>query len=122
MELSFELIDYLNKINENPEHVVLWAAFGVPALLAALAIPFGMLRKIGVQQAPSVYAFVAAVFLCNWLMGFVSQMAFMILGVPGIKMLLLWLIMFFIYSIFVSLNYAYIKKWVDEVTKNKIEK
>lgn len=122
MELSFELIDYLNNINQNPEYVVLWAAFGVPALLAVLAIPFGMLRKIGIQQASSIYAFVAAILLCNWLVGFVSQMAFMILGVPGIKMLLLWLIMFFVYSIFIGMNYVYIKKWVNEVTKNKIKK
>jgi hypothetical protein len=99
--------------------MVIWATFGVPLFLAALAIPFIILRKIGISKASSMYAFLAAIFVCCWIIGFITQMAFLFSGVPGIKMLLLWILMFVVCSIFVSLNYPHIKKWADNNSKPK---
>jgi len=117
MEFNSELVNYLYKLDQEPALMVAWAAFGVPLFVAILAMPFVFLRKIGMQKAMSVYAFLVAVFIGSWIPGFLTQMAFLFSGVPGFKMLLLWLLLFFVCCIFVSVNYSHINKWVDKNTK-----
>lgn len=119
MELHSELIHYLDFINKEPALVMAWAAFGVPLLMALLAIPFGFLRKIGIPKTDSAYGFICIILFFCWMIGFLSQMAFLFLGISGLKMLLLWVIMFFVYAVFVTLNYGYIRKWIDKNTKEK---
>jgi hypothetical protein len=47
MEFSFKLYDFIQQIEATPHFMVMWAAFGVPALMLALALPFYILRKAG---------------------------------------------------------------------------
>lgn len=117
MEFNSELIYFLYKLDQAPELMVAWAAFGVPLFAAILAIPFVFLRRIGIQKAMSTYAFLVAILIGSWIPGFLTQMLFLFSGVPGFKMLLLWILLFFMFCIFVSVNYLNINKWIDKNTK-----
>jgi hypothetical protein len=51
-----------------------------------------------------------------WVTGFITQMIFLFSGVSGLRMLLIWMVMFFTYLVFVIANKKMIQKWVEDIS------
>ena len=125
MELHFNLIDLLHHIQDEPGILVAFAAFH-PFALLLLTIPLWILKKIGLYkpvQTLGIFGFsVVCIMMGGWLIGFVSQMLMMFMGVPGIKMLLIYIAMYLCITAFVIVNAAGLKKKFehDQLKKSNI--
>ncbi len=116
MELSFNFIDILRNIVAEPGILVAFAAFH-PFALMLLIIPLWILKKIGIYkpiQNLGIFGFsVVVIMMVGWLMGFVSQILLMFMGVSGLKMLMIYLSMYLCITAFVIVNAAGLKKKFD---------
>lgn len=125
MELHFNFIDLLRHIQDEPGILVAFAAFH-PFALLLLTIPLWILKKIGLYkpvQTLGIFGFsVVCIMMGGWLIGFVSQMLMMFMGVPGIKMLLIYIAMYLCITAFVIVNAAGLKKKFehDQLKKSNI--
>jgi hypothetical protein len=118
MEFSFKLFDFLQDVENKPEIMVMWAAFGIPVLMFALALPLYILRKLGLEE--SIKPAVSVVYLSlsiTWILGFVTMMVLLFANVTGIRMFLVWSLMFLTYLIFCIFNRKQLMKGVDHITK-----
>lgn len=125
MELHFNFIDLLRHIHDEPGILVAFAAFH-PFALLLLTIPLWILKKVGLYkpvQTLGIFGFsVVCIMMGGWLIGFVSQMLMMFMGVPGIKMLLIYIAMYLCITAFVMVNAAGLKKKFehDQLKKSNI--
>lgn len=120
MEFSFNYYDFLQTLEANPEYMVMWAAFGVPVLMFALALPLFILRKIGLQEQSKPFANVAYLSLgITWILGFVTMMIMMFTNVSGIHLFIVWVLMFITYLAFTLFNYKRLMKGVTAISKKK---
>lgn len=120
MEFSFKLYDFLQMLEDNPQYMVMWSAFGVPLLMFALALPLYIFRKIGLQEQAKPFANVAYISLgITWIIGFITMMIMMFTDVSGIRMFLVWSLMFITYLAFTLFNYKMLIKGVGSLSKKK---
>lgn len=126
MELPFNLIEILQHIESEPGILVAFAAFHPFALLVVMIIPLWILRKIGLYkpiQTLGLFGFsVVVIFAGGWILGFVSQILLMFMGVSGLKMLLIYLSMYLCITAFVIVNARGLQKKFDQdqLKKKKI--
>ncbi|MPT32186.1 hypothetical protein [Epilithonimonas hungarica] len=117
MELPFNMIDILRNIEAEPGVLVAFAAFH-PFALVILIIPLWILKKIGVYkpiESLGIFGFsVTVIFMVGWLMGFVSQILLMFMGVSGLKMLMVYFSMYLCITAFVIVNAAGLRKKFDQ--------
>jgi len=120
MEFSFKLYDFLQMLEDNPQYMVMWSAFGVPLLMFALALPLYIFRKIGLQEQAKPLANLAYISLgITWIIGFITMMIMMFTDVSGIRMFLVWSLMFITYLTFTLFNYKILIKGVGNLSKKK---
>ncbi|MFC4163287.1 hypothetical protein ACFOWU_06470 [Epilithonimonas zeae] len=116
MELPFNIIDILQHIEAEPGILVAFAAFH-PFALLLLLIPLGIFKKLGIYkpaQELGLFGFsVVVIMMVGWLMGFVSQILLMFMGVSGLKMLLIYFSMYLCITAFVAVNVRGLKKKFD---------
>ncbi|MBV6881627.1 hypothetical protein NG800_016885 [Epilithonimonas ginsengisoli] len=116
MELPFNIIDILRTIEAEPGFLVAFAAFH-PFAIMVLAIPLWIFRKMGVYKPAEelgMFGFsVVVIFMLGWLLGFVSQILMMFMGIPGLKMLMIYLSMYLCITAFVIVNAYGMKKWYE---------
>ena len=126
MELPFNFIDILRSIEAEPGVLVAFAAFH-PFALLLLTIPLWILKKVGIYkpiQNLGIFGF-SLVVICTvgWLLGFVSQILLMFMGVSGLKMLMIYFSMYLCVTAFVIVNATGLKKIYekDQLKKNAIK-
>lgn len=126
MELPFSFIDIVRHIEAEPGVLVAFAAFH-PFALLVLMIPLWIFKKIGIYkpiQNLGIFGFaVVVIFTVGWLLGFVSQILLMFMGVSGLKMLMVYFSMYLCITAFVIVNAAGLKKIFekDQLKKNAIK-
>ncbi len=125
MELPFNFIDILRNIVAEPGILVAFAAFH-PFALLLLTIPLWIFKKMGIYkpaQELGIFGFsVAVIMMVGWLMGFVSQILLMFMGVAGLKMLMIYLSMYLCITAFVIVNATGLKKTFerDQLKKKSV--
>lgn len=116
MELPFNIIDILRTIEAEPGFLVAFAAFH-PFVIMILAIPLWIFRKMGVYKPAEelgMFGFsVVVIFMVGWLLGFVSQILMMFMGIPGLKMMMIYFAMYLCITAFVIVNAYGMKKWYE---------
>ena len=118
MEFSFKLYEFLSDIENKPEIMVIWAAFGVPALMFALALPLYITRKMGLEKTLKPVVNVTYLSLgISWLLGFVTMIILLFANVTGIRMFMIWVLMFLTYLFFCIFNRRQLMKGVEHITK-----
>jgi len=118
MEFSFKFYEFLGAIEHEPEIMVIWAAFGVPAIMFALVLPLYILRKFGVEK--SIKPVVNVVYLSlgiSWILGFVTMIILLFSNVTGIRMFIIWALMFLTYLFFCIFNRRQLMKGVEHINK-----
>ncbi|WP_312769062.1 hypothetical protein [Epilithonimonas sp.] len=117
MELPFEIINIIRNIDAEPGTLVAFAAFH-PFALIVLIIPLWILKKIGLYkpvQNLNLFGFsIVVIFTVGWLLGFVSQILLMFVGVSGLKMLMIYFSMYLCISAFVIVNASGLRKKFDQ--------
>lgn len=117
MELPFNVIDILSRIQAEPGILVAFAAFH-PFAFLLLAIPLWIIKKMGLYTPPEnsgMFGFsVVCIMTVGWLFGFASQILLMFMGVSGIKMLLIYIAMYLCITVFVIVNARGLKKKFDQ--------
>lgn len=120
MELSFEYSEYIKKIDLKPELILLWSGLGIPVLMIILAIPVGILRKIGLHNyIPQINTVIYGSLLLAWLLGTVTILLLYFLGISGVRLALVWLVLFFGYFLFCLFNGTPIRKLYATLTQGK---
>ena len=120
MEFSFKAYQFLADIEANRHYMVLWAAFGVPLFMLALTLPFYILRKLGLYEF--MKPFYSVIYLSlgiSWILGFITLMVLYFSEVSGIRMFLIWILMFLTYFVFSVFNRNMLNRWVDEISNTK---
>lgn len=117
MELPFNLIDILSRIQDEPGILVAFAAFH-PFVFLLLAIPLWIIKKIGLYTPPENFGMFGFIVVCimtvGWLFGFASQILLLFMGISGIKMILIYISMYFCITAFVIVNAAGLRKKYDQ--------
>lgn len=127
MGLHFDIIDILRNIESEPGILVAFAAFH-PFVLMLLLIPLWIFKKIGLYtpaQELGIFGFsVTVIMMVGWLMGFVSQILLMFMGVSGLKMLMVYFAMYLCITAFVIVNATGLKKIYekDQLKKKTISR
>ena len=119
MEFSFKAYQFLADIEANRHYMVLWAAFGVPLFMLALTLPFYILRKLGLYNF--MKPFYSVIYLSlgiSWILGFITLMVLYFSEVSGIRMFLIWGLMFLTYFVFCIFNRNMLNQWIDEISKS----
>ncbi|WP_312824984.1 hypothetical protein [Epilithonimonas sp.] len=122
MELPFSIIEILRYIEEEPGILIAFAAFHSFALML-LIIALWILKKIGIYkpiQNLGIFGFsVVLIFTVGWLLGFVSQILLMFMGVSVLKMLMIYISMYLCITAFVIVNATGLQKKFDQYQLKK---
>jgi hypothetical protein len=119
MIVQFEHYDWLRALTEQPALMVVWAAFGVPLTLLLCLIPDIILRKIGLPLPGGLQRFFYTGGAITWLTGFVVMMVLLFSDISGIRMLLIWCLMYLFYSLFCIFYDRPLRKWMDSLAEQK---
>jgi hypothetical protein len=123
MEFSFKYYEILHYFEAEPAMVVMCAAFGIPLLMFALALPLYIFRKIGLDKTlKPFYSILYIPLAISWIIGFVLMMILLFTGVSGIRMVLIWSLLYLTYLAFGIFNRKAINRWIDDTGKNAINK
>jgi len=118
MEFSFKLYDFIRAIEGNRQYIVMWSAFGMPLLILALTLPLYLFRKIGLDKVfKPFYVVLYGSLLITWILGFVTMMILFFTEVSGIRMFIIYLLIFATYVFFTIFNYKKLNSVVDEKSK-----
>jgi hypothetical protein len=119
MIVSFEYHPWLDQLLAGPAIMVAWAAFGVPAVMFMFALPVFILRKIGLPLPDGFVRFFYTSSCLVWLTGFIVMMILLFSGISGLRMLLIWCLMYFFYAVFCFLYHRPLQKWLNSISAEK---
>jgi hypothetical protein len=119
MTFSFDYYPWLDRLVSEPALVVAWAAFGVPAVMLLFALPAFILRKICLPLPHSFVRFFYTSSCLVWITGFIVMMILIFSGISGMRMLLVWCLMYCFYFMFCLLYHRPLSKWLDSKTAEK---
>ncbi|MNK01402.1 hypothetical protein D3C87_192000 [compost metagenome] len=123
MEFSFKLYDFIQQIETNRHYMVMWAAFGVPAFMFALCLPLFIIRKVGLDKyIKGSYTVIFSSLGITWILGFITMMILFSTEVSGIRMFMVWVVMFVTYLTFCAFNNKMLSKWLTEFSKTDLKK
>lgn len=106
MEFSSDFSAFLINLEDEPALVVIWAALLFPFSLLFILILSSVLKKLQLDKPFEQIGYISTVtILMTWLTGFISQMMLLFIGISGIRMLLIWLVMFITCLFFSIFNY-----------------
>ena len=122
MELPFKFIDILYKISNEPGILVAFAAFH-PFTFVVLIPFFWILKKLGIYAPKRDIGLfglgVTFIVAMGWLMGFVSQILLLFMGISGIKMVFIYISMYLCITAFVVTNLQALKKQFNSYEAKK---
>lgn len=117
MELPFSAYDFLATLERYPHIMVFFAGFYVVGLLLVmliLSLILWPLRKLtGWKQSTIFYSWqfvVVAVLVITWIAGAFSQLVLLFMEVSGIKLLMIYLVMYLTVIAFVLTNKNALRK------------
>ncbi len=114
LQYNFKLNPFLTTLEREPVYVFVWATFGMPLFMLICCFPLLIFKQSSYYESlKKVYAMIFIPFTICWIIGFLTQMAFVFLGISGIKMFLIWIIMFLTYFAFGVFNQNAINVWFD---------
>lgn len=114
MELNSSILDLIKYIELKPGVMLIWSTLGVCILIFTFLIPMFIIQKTGVgKHFKNIFTLVIGATLISLVIGFVTQIFFLLAGVSGIKMILIWIVMFCINLIFVFTHQKAILKWAS---------
>lgn len=123
MEFSFKYYEILQYFESEPMMVVMFAAFGVPLFMFALSLPLYIFRKIGLDKTlKPFYSILYIPLAITWIIGFILMIILLMTGVSGIRMVIVWTLMYLTYLVFGIFNRKAINRWIDDTGKNAINK
>lgn len=123
MEFSFKLYHFLERLEANPQYMVMWASFGVPLLMLGLALPAFIARKSRLEKySKPFFSILYISLIVSWITGFAVMMIFLFTGVSGIRMFVTWILLFITYFIFTIFNHNQINMWLKQLTESKSKK
>lgn len=115
MEFSSSYISILDLVAIDREQLVVVFTFGAMGAFFVMLMFMVLLIKIKVHQFFINAFFVLTLTLfVSLLIGFVSQMLLLMSGVSGIKMILIWVLMFLMILSFIIYNYSVIDKKIKK--------
>jgi hypothetical protein len=122
MELPFDIINILESIEHEPGILVAYAAFH-PFAILLLFVPLWIFKKIGFYKPKDnlgLFGFsITMIIIIGWLMGFVSQIVLLFMGVSGLKLLFIYLSMYLCIIFYVIFNGISLqKKFLKETNKS----
>tara|TARA_R110000823_G_scaffold315705_1_gene451128 strand:- start:168928 stop:169281 length:354 start_codon:yes stop_codon:yes gene_type:complete len=98
MEFSFEYFEILKQVNKTPSYTVMWAAFGVPLLIAVFMLCTIVIPNKDIKL--KVNTAIISILGITWILGFITTILFLFTGISGIKLLAIWCTLFVSVSIF----------------------
>lgn len=115
MVLNFNLIDIAYLVESNPASMVIWAAFGMPFTVLIVAMLLAALRKAKIRTAftTDTQLLLISLISITWIMGFVTQIIMLFIGVSGLRMMIIWIIMVICYFGFLMFNKKMFLKWAN---------
>lgn len=114
MELNSSIMDVIQYIELKPYVMVIWSTLGVCMLLFILLIPMYILQKLEIDTyLKNAFTMLIGATCISLVMGFISQIFFLLADVSGLKMLLIWVLMFLINLIFAFTHQKSIIKWTS---------
>lgn len=123
MEFSFKLYDFIKEIEANRQYIVMWSAFGMPLFILALTLPLYIFRKIGLYPyLKPFYSVLYGSLLITWILGFITMMILFFTEVSGIRMFIVYVLIFISYLFFTIFNYKNLNKVIDDKSKSIKEK
>ena len=118
MEFSFNLFGFLADIDSHPEYMVMWAAFGVPALMLALTLPLYIFRLLGLY--PRLKPFYSVLYISltiTWILGFITTILLFFTKITGVRLLIIWVLMYATYLVFCIFNRNSINRGIETISK-----
>jgi hypothetical protein len=119
MIVQFEHYQWLETLTEEPMLIAGWAAFGVPLAMLAWIVPSMTLRKIGLPLPDGLQRFFYTSGTITWLTGFIVMMILLFSGISGMRMLVIWCLMYLFYSLFCIFYHRPLRKWMDSLVEEK---
>lgn len=114
MELNSSVLDIIQYIETKPAIVLIWATLGMCILAFVLLIPLAIIKKTGIgKHFVNTFTLVIGVVLLSLIIGFITQLFLFLADVSGLKMLIIWVVMFCTNLIFVFTHQKPILKWAS---------
>lgn len=114
MELNSSLLDLIQYVETKPATVLIWATLGMCILAFILLIPLIIIKKTGVgKHFTNIFTLIIGVTLLSLIIGFISQLFLFFADISGLKMLIIWIVMFLINLIFAFTHQKSIIKWIS---------
>ncbi len=118
MEFSFKINSFFRLLIDEPMMIILWSLFGVPAIfliMSAVIVVLNKMKKLDPMQ-PIIFIPTVTLLFC-WLLGFAIHMILFFMEVSPIKMVVIWVVMFFIYAVFITFNHKSIRRFLESLSK-----
>ncbi|MFC6268969.1 hypothetical protein [Frigoriflavimonas asaccharolytica] len=111
------MYEFLKTIDSNPEYLVMFAGFQGFGWLILLLISSLFFKIFGVVATKiSPFSFVnTVIIMIGWLLGFVTQILLFFMEVPGLKMLIIFVVMYFVIAAFTISNRKALRKQFDKI-------
>lgn len=123
MEFSFEIPDWMDPFLEEPGLIVAWAAFGVSLSMLAFSLATGwIIKKLKSRFVDKVMQLLGVVFLVTWLVGFVMTILMLFGGVHPVKMILCWMLLLIVVTIFCVMEHRLVLKKIDSMPEVSLAK
>ncbi|WP_136669262.1 hypothetical protein [Flavobacterium sp. H122] len=118
MEFSSSYISVLERLASDREQLILIFTFGAMGVAFVMFILMALLKRMGFHQfIVNAVLILSIALLISILVGLVSQLLLMMSGVSGIKMILIWVIMFIVIILYLTYNFSGINKKINKNMK-----
>ncbi|WP_316804970.1 hypothetical protein [Pedobacter nototheniae] len=116
MASNFEhFFGYENQINKNPDLVLIYGFAGIIFGLMAMILIAVLLRKIGLPFLISKFLnpLILSLGIC-FLVAIIPTILFKVLAndLSGVKLIYIWIVIFAGITMFTTINYQMLKKWL----------
>lgn len=120
MEFSFRFYEIFKTVEANPMLMVMWAAFGVPLVMLVFAFVSRLYRKLSFQKKLNTIIFLSLG--VSWILGFIIMITLFFAEVSGIKLLIIWLVIYFSLLLFCIIHSTELSKLTTHLLKEKSNK
>jgi hypothetical protein len=123
MEIGLNFSYWLQNLDANAQMLIFFAAFGIPVIMLLLALFQKLFGWIGLKAIVSKsFSIIYMALTITWLIGFVFSIFLFFAGAPGIKIILILIVIFICMFIFTLTHYPYLNKFMKEYTNSETDK
>lgn len=120
MKLNSSIASLLRSIEEGPEIMVFFAAFGVIIYMVVLGLllwPFhSFIENKNYSSIVKTYFYAIGI---TWIIGFMTQIILFFLGVSGLHLASIWLTLHLVSILFCAFNFHSIDTFITKLTDEK---